>query len=44
MSMLAMQNGQIQMNNMLNQTMIRGGLSFLAAATGGTIVEERRYY
>ncbi|KAJ7279472.1 hypothetical protein C8J57DRAFT_1303397 [Mycena rebaudengoi] len=37
-------NGQIQMNNMLNQTMIRGGLSFLAAATGGTIVEERRYY
>ncbi|KAJ7254585.1 hypothetical protein C8J57DRAFT_1347268 [Mycena rebaudengoi] len=38
-------NGQIQANNMLNNVMNHAGLSFHAAASGGTIVEvERRRF
>ncbi|KAJ6623287.1 hypothetical protein B0H10DRAFT_809064 [Mycena sp. CBHHK59/15] len=37
-------SGMTQANNMLNNTMNHGGLSFHAAASGGTIVETRRYY
>ncbi|KAJ7155689.1 hypothetical protein C8R46DRAFT_1196460 [Mycena filopes] len=36
--------GQMQINDMLNQQIHRAGLSMLAAATGGTIVETVRYY
>jgi hypothetical protein len=44
MPMFAMQNGQIQLSNMMSQNMQRAGLSILAVATGGTVVEEQRYY
>ncbi|KAJ7279482.1 hypothetical protein C8J57DRAFT_1570223 [Mycena rebaudengoi] len=37
-------NGQIQLSNMMSQNMQRAGLSILAVATGGTVVEEQRYY
>ncbi|KAJ7362307.1 hypothetical protein DFH08DRAFT_840677 [Mycena albidolilacea] len=37
-------NGQLQANNFLVNTMNHAGLSFHAAASGGTIVERKRYY
>ncbi|KAJ7453383.1 hypothetical protein FB451DRAFT_1281076 [Mycena latifolia] len=37
-------NGEVQINNMLCNSINRAGLSILAAATGGTIVETTRYY
>lgn len=40
----ALQNSEMQMNAMLCNTIRRGGLGILAAASGGTIVETTRYY
>ncbi|KAJ6538168.1 hypothetical protein DFH09DRAFT_1177729 [Mycena vulgaris] len=37
-------NTEMQMSNMLANQIRRGGLSILAAVTGGTVVETTRYY